>query len=154
MTNRTMPVKVANSWPPPLTVYGTARSLSKDYLWGPRVPGTLSNGLLQGSLDLLVLKTLSWGPMHGYGVARWIQHVTDDAVQIEEGSLYPALHRLQRQKLLRSYWGSSANNRRAKYYEITSRGRAKLMEEATAWSGFSAAVAKCLDSLEQPEWAT
>jgi PadR family transcriptional regulator PadR len=117
------------------------------------VPGKLSNGLLQGSLDLLVLKTLSWGPMHGYGVARWIQHVTDDAVQIEEGSLYPALHRLERQKLLRSYWGSSENNRRAKYYEITSRGLAKLTKEATAWSSFAAAVAKCLNSLEQPEWA-
>src|SRR5438874_1516471 len=103
----------------PLTAQGRCVKSSKDYLWEIAVAAKLSNGLLQGSLDLLVLKTLSWGPAHGYGVARWIQHITDDAVQIEEGSLYPALHRLERQRLLRSYWGTSENNRRAKYYEIT-----------------------------------
>lgn len=118
------------------------------------MPGKLSSGVLQGSLDLLVLKTLSWGPTHGYGVARWIQHVTDEVVQIEEGSLYPALHRLERQRLLRSYWGASENNRRAKFYEITTRGRARLARDATDWSSFAAAVAKVLNSLEQPEWAT
>ena len=117
------------------------------------MPSSLSSGMLQGSLDLLVLKTLSWGPTHGYGVARWIQHVTDGAVQIEEGSLYPALHRLARQRLLRSYWGTSENNRRAKFYEITLRGRTRLAREATDWSSFAAAVAKVLDSMEQPAWA-
>ena len=117
------------------------------------MPARLSNGLLQGSLDLLVLKTLSWGAMHGYGVARWIQHVTDDAVRIEEGSLYPALHRLERQRLLRSYWGTSENNRRAKYYEITTKGGVQLAKESGDWSSFAVAVSKVLNSLEQPAWA-
>jgi len=121
---------------------------------GDGVPGKLSTGMLQGSLDVMVLRTLAWGPTHGYGVARWIQRVTDDVVQIEEGSLYPALHRLERQKLLRSYWGASENNRRAKYYEITARGRARLARDATDWSSFAQAVAKVLESREQPEWAT
>jgi PadR family transcriptional regulator, regulatory protein PadR len=117
------------------------------------VPARLADGVLQGSLDLLVLKTLSWGATHGYGVARWIEHVTDDVVRIEEGSLYPALHRLERQRLLRSYWGMSENNRRAKYYEITSRGRTHLAKESTNWSSFARAVSQVLDSSEQPAWA-
>ena len=78
--------------------------------------------MLQGTLDVLVLKTLSWGPMHGYAVARWLQQVTDDVLQIEEGSLYPALHRLERRGWVESEWGVSENNRRAKYYRITDRG--------------------------------
>ncbi|HEX4681766.1 MAG TPA: PadR family transcriptional regulator, partial [Gemmatimonadaceae bacterium] len=82
-----------------------------------------SIGLLQGTLDLLILRTLSWGSAHGYAIARWIQHVTDDALQIEEGSLYPSLHRLEKRRLIRAQWGLSENNRRAKYYELTARGR-------------------------------
>ena len=109
--------------------------------------------LLQGTLDLLVLKTLAWGPTHGYGVARWIQHITDDVLTVEEGSLYPALHRLEKRGLVKSSWGLSENNRRAKYYEITRTGRDTLSRERLAWSVYSAAVNKVLGSPQQPEWA-
>ena len=109
--------------------------------------------LLQGTLDLLVLKTLSWGSTHGYGIARWIQHVTGDVLRIEEGSLYPALHRLEKRGWIRSDWGLSENNRRAKYYELTTRGRQQLRAESSTWSTFSGAVTKVLTSLDQPEWA-
>ena len=100
--------------------------------------------MLQGTLDVLVLKTLSWGPMHGYAVARWLQQVTDDVLQIEEGSLYPALHRLERRGWVESEWGVSENNRRAKYYRITAEGRRQLRAESSTWSTFSAAVSKVL----------
>src|SRR3954464_9526279 len=89
--------------------------------------------LLQGTLDLLILKTLSWGTTHGYGIARWIQQVTDDLLRIEEGSLYPALHRLERRGLIDAEWGLSENNRRAKYYRLTARGRRALRAETSSW---------------------
>ena len=108
--------------------------------------------LVQGTLDLLVLKTLAWGPTHGYGVARWIQYITGDVLRVEEGSLYPALHRLERRHLIKSSWGLSENNRRAKYYEITAQGRATLEHESSTWATYAAAVAKVLRSREQPEW--
>ena len=114
---------------------------------------TTSMELLQGTLDLLVLRTLAWGPMHGYGVARWIQHITDDVLTIEEGSLYPALHRLEKRGLVKSSWGLSENNRRAKYYEITRTGRETLSREKLTWSVYSAAVDKVLGSPQQPAWA-
>jgi PadR family transcriptional regulator PadR len=107
-----------------------------------RVKSTVD--LLQGTLDVLILKTLSWGPMHGYGVARWLQQVTDDVLRIEEGSLYPALHRLERRGWIDSTWGVSENNRRAKYYRLTAEGRRQLRTEASTWSTFSTAVAKVL----------
>ncbi len=100
--------------------------------------------LLQGTLDVLVLKTLSWGPMHGYAVARWLQQVTDDVLQIEEGSLYPALHRLERRGWVESEWGVSENNRRAKYYSLTAEGRRHLRAESSTWTTFSQAVSKVL----------
>ena len=100
--------------------------------------------LLQGTLDVLILKTLSWGPMHGYGVARWLQHVTSDVLQVEEGSLYPALHRLEHRGWIDSEWGTSENNRRAKFYKLTTEGRRQLRAEAATWSTFSQAVAKVL----------
>jgi len=109
--------------------------------------------LLQGTLDLLVLKTLAWGPTHGYGVARWIQSITDDVLTVEEGSLYPALHRLEKRGLVTSSWGLSENKRRAKYYEITRAGRATLSRDARTWSVYSAAVDKVLGSPRQPAWA-
>lgn len=109
--------------------------------------------LLQGTLDVLILKTLSWGPAHGYGIARWIQHVTGDALRIEEGSLYPALHRLEKRGCLESSWGTSDKNRRAKFYRITTRGRGELRSETTAWSTFASAVGKVLTSAERPSWA-
>ena len=100
--------------------------------------------LLQGTLDVLVLKTLSWGPMHGYAVARWLRQATDDVLQVEEGSLYPALHRMERRGWIESEWGLSENNRRAKYYRLTTEGRKQLRAESTVWSAFSQAVSKVL----------
>ncbi len=109
--------------------------------------------LLQGTLDLLILKTLSWGSTHGYGIARWIQRVTGDVLCVEEGSLYPALHRLEKRGWISSDWGLSENNRRAKYYELTPRGRQQLRTETSTWAVFSDAVGKVLTSADQPEWA-
>ena len=100
--------------------------------------------LLQGTLDVLILKTLSWGPRHGYAIARWIRDTTDDVLRIEEGALYPALHRMQKRGWIEAEWGLSENNRRAKYYQLTTVGRAQLGAEANAWGRYSAAVAKVL----------
>ena len=100
--------------------------------------------LLQGTLDLLILKTLSWGPRHGYAVARWIHATTEDTLRVEEGALYPALHRLERRGLIASEWGLSENNRRAKYYELTPPGRAQLQAQSASWARYSAAVGKVL----------
>lgn len=110
--------------------------------------------LLQGTLDLLILKTLSWGAAHGYAIARWIQSATDDVLRIEEGSLYPALHRLEKRRWIASEWGLSENNRRAKYYRLTTRGRQQLRAESSTWSTFSGAVTKLLASTDRPEWAS
>jgi len=106
--------------------------------------------LLQGTLDLLVLKTLSWGPAHGYTVARWIQQLTDDVLQVGEGSLYPALHRLAEQGWVESEWRRSENNRKAKFYRLTTAGRAQLRAESATWSRFATAIAKVLQASEQP----
>ncbi len=100
--------------------------------------------LLQGTLDVLVLKTLSWGPRHGYAIARWIRDTTDDVLRIEEGALYPALHRMQKRGWIEAEWGLSENNRKAKYYQLTARGRQQLRAEAATWSRYSAAVGKVL----------
>jgi PadR family transcriptional regulator, regulatory protein PadR len=100
--------------------------------------------LLHGTLDTLVLKTLSWGPRHGYAVARWIQDSTDDALQIGEGSLYPALYRLEKRGLIEAEWGLSETGRKVKFYSLTKDGRARLDLELAQWSEFSAAVAKVL----------
>jgi transcriptional regulator len=102
--------------------------------------------MLQGTLDVLVLKTLCWGPMHGYAVARWLHQVTDDVLQVEEGSLYPSLHRMERKGWVASEWGLSENNRRAKYYALTAAGRRRLQAEMRTWSAFSAAVSKVLSA--------
>lgn len=106
--------------------------------------------LLQGTLDALVLKTLSWGPRHGYAIARWIEHVTADVLRIEEGSLYPALHRLERRGWVTSAWGLTETRRRAKFYRLTAQGRARLRAELSAWSTFTDAVGKVLHAKEQP----
>jgi transcriptional regulator len=110
--------------------------------------------MLRGTLDVLILRTLSWGPAHGYAVASWIEHVTGQALAIEEGSLYPALHRLERRGWLQSEWGLSENKRRAKFYELTAAGRAQLGVETSAWVRFATAVGRVLDSPERPAWAT
>ena len=106
--------------------------------------------LLQGTLDVLILKTLSWGPMHGYAVARWLSQVTDDVLQVEEGSLYPALHRMERKGWITSEWGLSENNRRAKYYHLTADGRYRLRAESATWSVFVQAVGKVLGATTAP----
>lgn len=109
-----------------------------------------SVALLQGSLDILVLKTLSWGPLHGFGIARWIQRITDDALQVEEGSLYPALYRMENRGWLVAEWGITENNRRAKYYRLSAAGRKQFTAETATWLRFAAAVSKVLQSTEQP----
>jgi PadR family transcriptional regulator PadR len=100
--------------------------------------------LLQGTLDVLILKTLSWGPRHGYAVARWLHDTSDDVLRVEEGALYPALHRMERQGWIESEWGLSENNRRAKYYQLTSSGRQQLRFKASSWSRYAAAVSRVL----------
>jgi PadR family transcriptional regulator, regulatory protein PadR len=109
--------------------------------------------LLRGTLDVLILKTLSWGPAHGYAVASWIEQVTADALRVEEGSLYPALHRLERRGLVEAEWGLSENNRRAKFYRLTEAGRQQLQADATRWGRFAEAVAKVLGGNDRPAWA-
>src|SRR5687768_6422249 len=99
---------------------------------------------LTGTLDLLVLKTLTWGPRHGYAIARWLEDTTDDALQIEEGSLYPALYRLERKGLVEASWGTSEIGKRIKIYALTKAGRAELKTESAQWTQFSAAVAKVM----------
>ena len=100
--------------------------------------------LLQGTLDVLVLKTLSREPRHGYAVARWIAETTDDALAVEEGALYTALHRLEKRGLVESEWGLSENNRRAKYYQLTPLGRQQLGAKSTTWARYAAAVTRVL----------
>jgi PadR family transcriptional regulator, regulatory protein PadR len=100
--------------------------------------------LLQGTLDVLILKTLSWGPRHGYAIARWVHDVSDDVLRVEEGALYPALHRLEKRGWIEAEWGLSENNRKAKYYQLTTLGRGQLSEKATTWARYSAAVSKVL----------
>ena len=106
--------------------------------------------LLQGTLDLMILRGLAWGPHHGYAVARWIQRVTDDVLRVDEGSLYPALHRLEERGLVESEWGPSEHNRRAKYYTLTPAGRQRLRAQTSSWERFAAAVFKVLTTTEQP----
>jgi PadR family transcriptional regulator PadR len=96
--------------------------------------------LLQGTLDVLILKTLSWGPRHGYAVVKWIQQVTRDVLVVEEGSLYPALHRLERRGWISSEWGLSENNRRAKFYALTRSGRRQLAKESESWTRLASAI--------------
>ena len=100
--------------------------------------------LLQGTLDVLILKALARGPMHGYGVAEWIHASSQDVLSVEEGALYPALHRLEVRGLLSSEWGSSENNRRAKFYSLSTAGRKHLAQEAESWRRISAAMARVL----------
>ena len=102
--------------------------------------------LLQGTLDLLILKALAKGSMHGYGVAEWIHESSQDVLRVEEGALYPALHRLELRGLLAAEWGTSDNNRRAKYYALTATGRKRLAEETAYWRRMSGAVARVLQT--------
>jgi PadR family transcriptional regulator PadR len=103
--------------------------------------------LPQGTLDLLILKTLALEPQHGWAISERVQQISKDALQIQQGSLYPALHRLERRGWIKARWGTSDNNRRAKYYELTRAGRKQLEVERTAWRKLTAAVAQILESV-------
>lgn len=100
--------------------------------------------LLQGTLDLLILKTLALEPMHGWGISQRIRQMSDEVLQVHQGSLYPAVHRLERQGWIRSSWGTSENNRRAKFYELTAAGRKRLAEETETWELLADAVSRVL----------
>ena len=100
--------------------------------------------LLQGTLDLLILRTLSDGAMHGWGISQRIQQMSKDALQVNQGSLYPALHRLEQQGLIEAEWGNSENNRQAKYYQLTKSGRKQLAEETRNWERLADAVGRIL----------
>jgi len=102
--------------------------------------------LVQGTLDMLVLKALSRAPMHGYGVAEWIEQTSEDILRVEEGALYPALHRLELRGLLASDWGVSDNNRRAKYYRLTARGRKYLAGQTAQWDRLAGAIARVMQA--------
>jgi PadR family transcriptional regulator PadR len=103
-----------------------------------------SNGMLHGTLDALILKTLLACPRHGYAIARWIEETTDEFLQIEEGSLYPALYRMERKEWIEAEWGISELNRRVKLYRLTPKGRQQLTVETEQWARFAAAVSKVL----------
>ncbi|MGH9394550.1 MAG: PadR family transcriptional regulator [Terriglobales bacterium] len=101
--------------------------------------------LPQGTLELLILRTLALGPRHGWAITERIQQVSSDALSVKQGSLYPALHRMERQGLLKARWGASESNRRAKYYELTRAGCKRLVEETEAWQRLTAAVGQVLE---------
>lgn len=104
---------------------------------------------VQGTLDFLILKTLSWGEMHGYAIARWIFDNSGDELSIEEGTLYPALHRMEDRGWIEAEWGLSDNNRRAKFYRLTAEGRSELKQRITDWERFTGAVGRVLSAAPQ-----
>jgi PadR family transcriptional regulator PadR len=110
--------------------------------------GTKKTGeMVQGTLDMLVMKTLTREPMHGYGIAQFIQQVSGEVLRVEEGSLYPALHRLELDGYVDSEWGESANNRRAKYYRLTARGRKQVSKEASHWKLLAKAITRVMEAV-------
>ena len=106
--------------------------------------------LIQGTLDVMILKALSWGPMHGFAVAKWIRFTTEDVLQIEDGALYPALHRMEYRGFIDADWDLTENKRRAKYYTLTAKGRQQLRARASSWDRYSSAVSKVLNATVQP----
>jgi PadR family transcriptional regulator, regulatory protein PadR len=109
------------------------------------------NTLLHGALDALILRTLTWGPRHGYAIMRWLEAETAEALRIEEGSLYPALYRLEERGLVEAEWGVSELGRRARFYRLTASGRAQLAERTREWQTFAAAVSRVLLAPPGPE---
>src|SRR6185436_18347034 len=105
-----------------------------------------SKALVQGTLDMLILKALSRGAMHGYSVAEFIEQSSEDVLRVEEGALYPALHRLELRGLVSAEWGVSDNNRRAKYYRLTVAGKKRLAEEASSWERLAGAIARVMQT--------
>lgn len=106
--------------------------------------------LVRGTLDVLILKALVWGPLHGYAITNLIHRQTEEALLVEEGTLYPALWRLENKGFVESEWGLSENNRKAKFYRLTSRGRRRLREETRTWEAYSTAVGKMLGATQPP----
>jgi transcriptional regulator len=106
--------------------------------------------LIRGTLDVLILKALAWGPLHGYAITSLIRRQTDDALLVEEGTLYPALWRLEKQGWVEAEWGLSANNRKAKYYGLTANGRRQLRAETRVWEAYALAVGKMLNATRPP----
>ena len=106
--------------------------------------------LLHGTLDTLVLKTLSWGPRHGYAVAAWIRETTNDELQVEEGALYTSLHRMEERGWVESTWGTSEKGKRAKFYNLTPAGRRALRAEQSSWERYVAAVTRVMNATPQP----
>jgi PadR family transcriptional regulator len=106
--------------------------------------------LLQGTLDLLILKTLSWGPAHGYAIARWIEQLTAEVLRVGEGSLYPALHRLEERDWVEAKWERSDTGRRTRVYRLTTKGRQQLRAESSDWAQFVEAMTKVLSAEGQP----
>jgi PadR family transcriptional regulator PadR len=102
--------------------------------------------LYTGSLDLLILKAVGWGPLHGYAIGRWIRQSTEDALAVQEGALYPALHRLERQGFLEEEWGLTDTNREAKFYKLTRTGRKRLQDELVRWRRYARLMAAVLDA--------
>ena len=105
--------------------------------------------ILQGTLDMLILRTLLFGPLHGHAIAHDIEQTTDDVLKIDHGSLYPALHRLQRRGWIASKWGTSENNRKAKFYRLTAAGRKQLVAEASRWKRVVEAVGRVMQSVPE-----
>ena len=123
----------------PMRSKGSGRSMNKSRL-----------ELIRGTLDILILKSLIWGPLHGYAITSLIRRQSDEALLVEEGTLYPALWRLENKGLVESEWGLSDNNRKAKYYSLTSEGRRHLRAETRTWEAYAEAVAKILSATEPP----
>src|SRR5271169_5829819 len=106
--------------------------------------------LFRGTLDVLILKALVWGPLHGYAITSLIRRQSDEALLVEEGTLYPALWRLENKRLLEAEWGLSENNRKAKFYRLTAKGQRELRQEVKTWEAYAMAVAKVLSATQPP----
>ena len=106
----------------------------------------MASDLFVGTLDILILKAVSWGPRHGYAIGRWIRETTADALTVQEGALYPALHRLEAKGLVAAEWGTSENNRRAKFYRLTQPGRRRLDQQRQSWQRYADAVSRLLQA--------
>lgn len=139
------------------TPKGVARSALRSYIRSPETLRGDANavktdelGLVNGTLDLLVMRTLAGGPKHGFAIARWIRTTSDDAILVEDRALYLALHRLEERGLVESEWGLSENNRRARFYQITRAGKRQLQTRAEHWTRYVEAVFKILQSADAP----
>ncbi|HEY8147561.1 MAG TPA: PadR family transcriptional regulator [Vicinamibacteria bacterium] len=115
-------------------------------MFGPNTKKNVPGELLPGTLDMLILKILGRGALHGYAIAQSIQRTSDDLLRVEEGALYPALHRLELRGHLASEWGVSDNNRRAKFYRVTAAGRRRLADEASYWTRVAAGIARIMET--------